>query len=91
MFNTGFVKIKYFFFVEPNFGKMSRKTAMAGKSIFLDSSIIAKTLGLVSCLVSIVDPKLYPFEVIRVEVYRCQSVAEDTFFQGRLAQVLIRI
>ena len=41
-----------------NFGKISRKTAIAGKRIYLDSLTIAKMFGVVSCLITVVDPKL---------------------------------
>ena len=40
----------------PNFGEISQKTAIAGESIYLDISIIAKTFGIVTCLISISYP-----------------------------------
>ena len=78
-FNTASVKFECFL-VELNFLKISRNAPIVWKSIFLYSSTIANTFGVVVCLISIMDTDLYVFKVTRFDVFRLRSVAGDTFF-----------
>ena len=78
MSNNGSVKIKYFFCRT----QLSRKMPIACKNMFIDSSTIAKTFGIIVCARFIVDTNLYAFKVTRFYVSQSRSVAEDTLFFG---------